>query len=175
MAVMTQFDPGQVMMGGAGRKPYLPLRNPDIGNYNAGTATANGGPQQVPIQQPPTGNLGAETVRATGKGPFDAAYRQNLATYSGGQFARPGGNMSFNPTDASTFPGNPTGAGNAPLPGLPDSLISRALGGNPFSFAAPTPPSPVTNDTMGQPEIPDWRTWLQQFRNQGRGFGLNLQ
>ena len=42
--------------------------------------------------------VGAQSVRATGTGAFDNAYRQNLATYAGGQFARPNGSLSFNPT-----------------------------------------------------------------------------
>lgn len=161
---MTTFDPGRVLMGQPGTRPYtqpVPVK----------ASTNVGGTSQVARTST---DLGPETIRATGSGPFDSAYRQNLATYSGGQFARPGGNLSFNPTDASTFPGNPTGGGNAPLPGLPDSLIGRALGGNPFSFSPPQPAG-ITPDTTGQPEIPDWRFWLRQIRNQGGGYMPNLQ
>lgn len=194
MAVMnTSFDPGKVLMG-PGNGPYVQTRTPGpIASGNPGgspTSTGNpslqipGGPLPSPnkvIGNTPTQSatpamgpgLAAETVRATGTGPFDAAYRQNLATNAGGNFMRPGGNLSFNPTDLSTFPGNPTGGGTAPLPGLPNSLIGNALGGNPFSYTAPQPqPSTITPDNMGQPDIPDWRSWLQQFRSQGNGFGL---
>lgn len=175
MAIGTNFfDPRQVSLGPSGRTPYL--KNPDIGRFGGGNPTIAGstnvgGTAQVPRTDPPTGTIGSESVRATGSGPFDSAYRQNLATYSGGQFMRPGGNLSFNPTDISTFPGAPTGAGSAPLPGLPDSLIQTALGGNPFSFTPPQPQAPATdNNSIGQPDIPDWQFWLRQIRNQGGGY-----
>lgn len=170
---MPSFDPGQVLMGGGGPKPYLPT--------NQAPRTDGGNPQPLGDPNPFPGGiklsspvLGSESVRASGKGPFDSAYRQNLATYSGGQFMRPGGSMSFNPTDASTFPGNPTGGGNAPLPGLPDSLISTAIGGNPFSFMPPTPAAAQPQNN-GQPDLLSWQDWLQQFRQQGGGFKGNVQ
>ncbi len=182
MAIMnTNFDPGRVLLGTPSRKqPYLP--NPDAGRFGnfghpppveaSGNATAPRTDVPVPsLGQMQNNVLGSESVRSSGSGPFDSTYRQNLATYGGGQFARPGGNMSFNPTDASTFPGNPTGGGNAPLPGLPDSLISRAIGGNPFSFSPPQPAA-ITPATSDQPDIMDWQDWLRQMRQQGGGFGL---
>ena len=174
---MTTFNPGQVLLGSGGSGPYLP--NPDANRFNAGgntvASTNVGGTAQVPMQPPnQPGSSNSESVRATGTGPFDAAYRQNLATYGGGSFTRPGGNFSFNPTDPNSFPGNPVGGGNAPLPGLPDSLISTAMGGNPFTFnppqpAQPTQPTPATDSSNGN-GIPDWQFWLQQFRNQGGGY-----
>ena len=72
-------------------------------------------------------NYGAEAVRATGQGPYDSAYRQNLATYAGGGFQRPGGYLGFNPT--GQLPGNPTGTGSAPVQGAPTDLLSMALTG----------------------------------------------
>lgn len=168
---MATFDPGKVLMGQPGTRPYM--QNQKVPKVEPGKPIDPGYNATLNPGQP-GGVLGSESVRATGSGPFDSAYRQNLATYSGGNFMRPGGNMSFNPTDASTFPGNPTGGGTAPLPGLPDSLISRALGGNPFMFSPPNPAS-TTPDNMGQPEIPDWRFWLRQIRNQGGGYSPYLQ
>lgn len=186
MAALTDatFNPGKVLMGGPSSSPYM----------NPGPAQYAGGPLQVPKQPPktpadpsygsailnptaPANVLGSETVRATGKGPFDSAYRQNLATYAGGNFVRPGGNLSFNPTDASTFPGNPTGGGTAPLPGLPDSLVGTALGGNPFSFTPPAPvtPSASTPAGTGNTDILGFQDWLKRFLGQGSSFAMGEQ
>src|SRR6267378_1266646 len=143
----TTFSPTDVMMGrpkGGGSSPYL-WSGPGAAPPQPGPAKRAQGP--VPsVGAPPmpgpmpvgkdmvtttvpavSGNtLTPESIRATGTGPFDAAYRQNLATYAGGQFSRPGG-MSFNPTDPSTFPGNPTGGGTAPVMGMPSTLLDTAL------------------------------------------------
>jgi hypothetical protein len=119
-------------------------------------------PQPQPIiNQQTSGTLGPESIRATGTGPFDAAYRQNLATYAGGQFSRPGG-MSFNPTDPNTFPGNPTGGGTAPVTGMPSTLLDTALSGQGFSW---TPPQTAQNpgNFMGLQQ------WMDQFMRNGRG------
>jgi len=111
-----------------------------------------------------SGTLGPESIRATGTGPFDAAYRQNLATYAGGQFSRPGG-MSFNPTDPNTFPGNPTGGGTAPVTGMPSTLLDTALSGQGFSWTPPQPAQTGQNpgDFMGLQQ------WMDQFMRNGRG------
>lgn len=122
--------------------------------------------------QPPTGGtspqppnmVGPESIRATGTGPFDDAYRQDLATYAGGLFGRPGGNLSFNPTSNQPFGGAATGGGNAPVLGMPNTLLQNALGGNPFSYTPPPTPTPTPAD--GNP----FETWLKQFMNQGSGF-----
>jgi hypothetical protein len=109
--------------------------------------------------------LGPESIRAIGSGPFDSAYRQNLATYAGGQFSRPGG-MSFNPTDPSTFPGMSTGGGTVPVTGMPQSLMDMALSGQGFSW---NPPKPA--QTAQEPgDFGDMRHWMDQFMRNGRGF-----
>lgn len=115
------------------------------------------GTAQQPAAQPqgPT-TLGAQAVRATGSGPFDSAYRQDLATYAGGQFQRPGGVLSFNPT--APFMGNPGGS--------PGDMLTQALAGG--GFGAPQPQAPSA-PARPRPiwEQPDWRQWLGGLRNQG--------
>src|ERR1022692_111160 len=82
-------------------------------------------------------------VRATGSGPFDPAYRQNLATYAMGQFTPQSGGSStnFNPTGPIPF-GQASGGGNAPVQGLPMTLLGQAMGGQPgmANTSGPTPP-----------------------------------
>jgi hypothetical protein len=117
----------------------------------------------------------SEAVRATGSGPFDSAYRQNLATYAGGQLQRPNGLLSFNPTaqpgQAGALGGVATGGGNAPVQGAPNNLITLALGGQ--GYATPTQPtsqsSASTNPQNANPiwKQPDWQQWLNQLTNQG--------
>src|SRR6202012_347275 len=144
--LMTDYNPAKVMLGSGGSGPYInssssPTHTPIQQASGFATqpnpiqqaSTNIGGTAQVPIQQ---NTLAPESVRATGSGPFDDAYRQNLATYAGGQFQRPGGNLSFNPTSTSLF-GNPTGGGNDPVLGMGNSLLSLGLGGQPAAFANP--------------------------------------
>jgi hypothetical protein len=128
------------------------------GPWTTGTAQPTPKPQTPqPSQSPQQTVLGAESVRATGQGPFDAAYRQNLATYGGGQFQRPGGNLSFNPTSSQPF-------GQTP----PTDLLSLALGGQAFGAAQPaatqSPTTPVRKPIW---QGPDWQKWIQQLTNQG--------
>jgi hypothetical protein len=156
-----------------GGPAILPVQNPPPGAIDhpagGGPAPTNDGQGFLgpPVQAPPPPNvLGSESVRATGAGPYDDAYRQNLATFAGGQFVRPGGNLSFNPT-GSLF-GNPTGGGNAPVLGMPDSLVGRALSGNPFSFTPPPPPPPPPADDQFQNPLGWWR---DQFLDDGGPFG----
>lgn len=158
----TQFDPGKVLFGGGGSSPYLP-----IGNQGGSDTSMS----PLPLQVPKTNFLNAEAVRATGSGPYDPAYRQNLATYAGGQFTRPGGVLAFNPTDPTTFPGQPTGGGTAPIPGLPPSLISQALGGEAFGTPQPTQDQQNSNSASSTGMM-NWQDWLKRFRGQGRMFGL---
>lgn len=154
-AEMTNYDPGRVLFGGGGSQPYVTMNAAPAVGTSASTSTSN--------------ILGPESVRATGAGPFDSAYRQNLATYAGGQFFRPTGSLSFDPT-GNLF-GSPTGGGNDPVIGTGESLFGRALGGNPFSFAPPAPPV-----TEQQPDMfSSWQDWIEQFREQGRGYMPNLQ
>ena len=132
----TSYNPLDVALG----KPksskgslYLSPTGTPAG-ADAGTSPQSGSSPT----QPATGTLGPSAIRATGAGPFDAAYRQNLATYAGGQFMPPsGGNLLFNPTDISTFPGAPVGGGNAPRTGTPFSLLAMAQGGLPFNWGSP--------------------------------------
>ena len=199
----TDFNPHSVSLGQAQTNgiPYITGRGLPT-PFTRGTHTPpriidfGGGPAPVPApvqmsgtpaiaqfhdpegQGPPPNVLGSEAVRATGTGPYDSAYRQNLATYAGGQFVRPpgpgllggntsGGVLSFNPT-GGLF-GNPTGGGNAPVLGMPNSLIGQALSGNPFSFTPPPPPPPPPSDD-GQVTNPlGW--WRDQFLDDGGPFG----
>ena len=172
------------------RGTHMPPRIINYGNFGGGPA-----PVPAPVQMsgtpaiaqfhdpedqgPPPNVLGSEAVRATGTGPYDSAYRQNLATYAGGQFVRPpgpgllggntsGGILSFNPT-GGLF-GNPTGGGKAPVLGMPTSLIGQALSGNPFSFTPPPPPPPPPPSDDGQVTNPlGW--WRDQFLDDGGPFG----
>jgi hypothetical protein len=188
----TQYNPASVMIGnGGGSGPYI---NPPAGGgstpIKAGTGqwpglggggTTGGGGS--PITGPPMSGSPAfvpnfsgvtpESVRASGTGPFDSAYRQNLATYAGGQFQRPGGNLSFNPTGNNLF-GNPTGGGNAPLPGLGTSLLDSGLGGQPAVGNTPPPAAatPDPNVMGGNPMGTSWQEWLKQLRSQGIGGGF---
>lgn len=158
MAIGT-FNPADVVLSGARgaspvrRGPYMP--------------TGNQQPQAAQPQQPITQTLGAQAVRATGSGPFDSAYRQNLATYAGGGYAKPGGTLSFNPT-GSLF-GNPTGVGSAPVLGAPTDLLSQALGGNPFTANTSAPSSGSLTARVGKTVDPQ-QQWIQQYLLGGRGY-----
>lgn len=162
-STLHSFDPGQVMMNaGGGNAPYV--------GTPSSTSRFNAQQNKTPAQSAPKAFLGAESVRATGSGPFDAAYRQNLATYAGGQFMRPSGGLNFNPTQPSSFPGMPTGGGNAPAIGVPQTLLGQALGGQPFVPQTPAPPLSGMQTNLLNPQ----NFWLDQFLNQGKyGSGGN--
>jgi hypothetical protein len=122
--------------------------------------TAIRSPQEQPQQSQPSGVLGSQVVRATGSGPFDAAYRQNLATYTGGQFQRPGGVLAFNPT--APFMGNPGGS--------PSDFITQALGGGGYSTPQPPQQPQATGTPIQRKPIwqqPDWQQWLGGLTRQG--------
>lgn len=151
----ANYNPSEVMMGSpsVGRAPYLPAKPQP-------RPVAPSAPQPAPSST----TLNATANRATGPtGGFDPAYLQNLVTYGAGQFQQPSGGFRFNPTDLSTFPGAPTGGGNAPVLGMPNALLAQAQGGQPFSWNAPPAPvpanpgpgSPATNTTL--------QDWLRQF------------
>lgn len=189
----TAYNPSAVMMGRSSTSPYLwsgpgskppmpspaqtggptaipPQPNPVMPSpartgRNSINVPGAGTPPQAPAQ---SGTLGPEAIRATGTGPYDSAYRQNLATYAGGQFSRPGGSMNFNPTDPNTFPGTPTGGGSAPVAGMPNSLMDMALGGQSFSW---TPP--VADTTTPVPQT--LQQWMQQWLNGGRGMRFSRE
>jgi len=182
----TTYNPVAVMMGNPGRTgtPYL---NPMPGPARKGNNLAppgptpplpgpaqRGGPVSLPSQggsmSGPAQNgpnvVGPEAVRATGSGPFDPGFRQNLATFAGGLFNRPGGNLSFNPTSNQSF-GQATGGGNAPLLGMPNTLLSNALGGNPFSYTPPAP-ADTSNQNGSNQNVPvSMQEWLNRFMNSG--------
>lgn len=159
-SVGTSFNPTAVMMGRptSGSTPYLwsgAAPKPPIRPGSEAPA-----PSAAPAS--PSGTVGPRTIRATGSGPFDSAYRQNLASYAGGQFS---GATSFNPTDLSTFPGAPSGGGNAPVAGMPSTLLDQALGGQSFAWTPPTAPvaSSVTPGNTG-----NLQQWMNQFLMNGR-------
>jgi hypothetical protein len=103
----------------------------------------------------PFATAGAQAVRPAGdtKG-FDPNYLQNLATYVGGLFSRPQGNLNFNPLGnlGEISPSSGIG-GNAPLPGLPNTWLQDALNGLGFSFGAPGL-SPMATPTPVVPPEP---------------------
>ena len=162
--------PGPMPTGGpVGARP---ISTGDTGSYSGAPASTtvplpsySGLPASTTVgggSAPTGGVLAPRNVRATGTGPFDPAYRQNLASYAGGQFS---GDLSFNPTDISSFPGQPTGGGTAPVTGMPTSLMDVALAGQGFSWTPPPPP----NAAVTPPQFPDMGFWMDNFMRNGRG------
>lgn len=145
------------------------------GQVSIGSAGPLGPAPTQPTQTSST--LLPETVRATGSGPFDPAFRQNLATYAGGQFQRPGGNLSFDPTGQTMPNAQPTGLGNAPVPGMGNGLLQMALGGQPFNVQPqmPTPPASGLGNVGQTNGMDALNWWLGQMGQQGNGFGLMQQ
>src|SRR5947209_2067046 len=85
---------------------------------------------QSMLQKSPSetsGNLGNASGAVRPSGPsqgFDSSYLQNLATNVGGTFMRPSGGLNFNPLgNLSDIKSPAMGGGNAPLPGLPQTLL----------------------------------------------------
>lgn len=157
MAMGQMFSPGRINLGGPMRpsvdpvasKPYLPVNNPQRPPSQ---------PSSPVQQQPQQSVLPTEGVRATGTGPYDSAYRQNLATYAGGLFSRPGGLLSFNPTDPNALSGNGPQVGNfAPIGGSPPTLLEQALGGQSYAPQTPAQQQSIPNDY--------WKFWLKQFNS----------
>lgn len=168
-AFNPDYNPGKVMLNsGKDNSGALFGAPQSIGPYmNTGRAADPRITKKPPAQNAPApaGNvLGPETVRATGGGPFDSAYRQNLATYAGGQMQRPGGNLNFNPTSSTPF-GNPNSGGTDPITGGPNSLTAMALGGEGFQYTAPKPPTPKKGSNMQ----PEWQDWLSNRSRYGKG------
>lgn len=172
MAPFGQFDPGSVMFGKPGRTgvPFLPPTPPTSSGNPWNQRQAESGMPAPPQQQkntdtgPQQGILGASPVRATGSGPFDPSYRQNLSTYAMGQFAPPQQGWNINPTNPGNV-GMTTGGGNAPVYGMPQSLLGQAQGGQPFTWA---PPQQLLQGAQRPPQIGDAQFWLDQFlRNSG--------
>lgn len=143
--------------------------NPSGGRGLFTTGASTGTPRK-PTEQaqatPQSNVVQSQTVRATGTGPYDNAYRQDLATYAGGLASRPGGNLSFNPT-GNMF-GNPSGGGNAPVLGGPTDLLSAALGGQAITPTQPQSPQPAQPQTGAQnSQQPYWQFWLNGYNNLG--------
>ena len=156
--MLPSYNPMRIAMGSPGTTgvPY------------AGTPTNTARKVNTPPQAQPgqSQTVGAQSVTATGLGPFDPAYRQNLATFAGGQFARPGGSLQFNPTGLGQGFGAPTGGGNAPLPGMPNTLLGQAQGGQPL-----VPQTQALQAPTQAPMNPN-NFWLEQFLKGGQGFGF---
>ena len=171
---MKSGNPGPNSGAGVGGfGPYLGGGGPESGALVGGSGSlgrptadprmpkpTNMGTAPNALAPPPTapGNvLGSQVVRATGSGPFDSAYRQNLATYAGGLQNKPGGVLNLNPT-------NP----NDPAFQNPTSLLSGALGGQNFQYSAPKPePKKVAKGTN---QNPDWQDWLTKRSRFGGAF-----
>jgi hypothetical protein len=144
-------------------------------NYNPAQVMLNGGSASATAGSPYV--LGAESVRATGTGPYDAAYRQNLATYAGGQYTRPGGQLNINPTSNNQQWGNPSGGGNAPNVGLPTTLLQQALGGSPVQQPAPSTAASTTSPSTAPSSAANPQTiqnWLEQYMQNGSNMGVSL-
>ncbi len=180
IADLYTFDPGHVLFKGSQPgTPYVQtVSNPMLSwpvSSQPGTAATpvnQGGDSAATAAVSPFGTLAAESVRSIGTGPFDPSYRQNLATYAGGQYGRPSGAMAFNPTSPGNI-GQTIGGGNAPTFGMMQTLLSQALGGLPFSWTSPAPSAPSTSASSGtQTSTPDMDFWLDRMLRQKRGMGM---
>ena len=157
----VQYNPANVMIGQPSKPgaAYVSLSS----NGPSGTPAPGINPQQGPAApQLPSTVVGPQAVRATGSGPFDAQYRQNLATFAGGLFGSQNGNLSFNPTSGNPFGGQATGGGNAPVFGIPNTQLQNALGGQPFSY---TPPPATPTTTNSSNPVQSISQFLQNFGN----------
>lgn len=143
------------MLGQSPNKPYV--------------STQPQAKKTVPSLQGGTNNvIGSQAVRPT-SGPYDPAYRQNLATYAGGTFERPNGFLNFNPTGALF--GQPVGGGSAPVMGMPTDLLTEAMGQQQMAPSQPkTQPEPKKQTGGTQPG--DWRFWLNDFSKNGTNLRL---
>lgn len=152
----VNYNPSAVMMRppGVAGQPYLGTGRPPANNVAPGTTARPGPPASA------GGTLGATSIRPTSNAGYDPAYAQNLATYAGGQFS---GVTSFNPFNLSTFPGAPTGGGNAPVAGLPNTLLSQAQGGQAFSWNPPAQQTQQDTAAPGTSTVLNMRDWLNQF------------
>jgi hypothetical protein len=165
------YNPAKVALGNSSSGPYMPtapIASPVKGGNPIKPVAPIANPVNIGGTAQQSGKvLGSEAVRATG-GAYDPAYNQDLATYAGGLFQRPGGTLSFNPT--GPLSGNATGGGNAPVQGMPNTLIEQALGGQSFAYN-PTPATPPTPSTANAPNNlanpQNWQSWLQGIMGQG--------
>lgn len=110
---------------------------------SAGAGKSANMPSVIPPSPAPTRSPGsvlpAQSLRASGPSQgFDPQYLQNLTTAIGGLFSRPQGNLSFNPLGNLSDISSPgLGFGNAPLPGLPSTMLQDAINGLAFMFNQP--------------------------------------
>lgn len=129
-----------------------PERNPQPAPMVTGSGPAGDGPYDP---------LAAQAVRPTSFGNFDPSYGQNLSTFIGQAYQRPQANqpLQFNPfgnlTDANVNYPN-MGGGNAPSPGLPQTLLSWAQLFNPTALTTQQPaaaqqPNITGYDDQGNP------------------------
>jgi hypothetical protein len=156
---MQMIPSGGVSLGGGGGGVYMPR--------GGGFQTQKPATSATPQPSQPVQTLGAEAVRATGTGPYDNAYRQNLASYAGGFSQRPGGMLGFNPT--GNIMGSPTGGGTAPVQGGMPDLLSNALAGGGFQAQLPQP-TPQAGASTGTPRRDPLKFWLNQYQTQGNPF-----
>jgi hypothetical protein len=147
------FGTSQGAVGDVPLIPTNPPRRPANTNIGAvgNVARIPGGPPppgMPPVSAPSDGSvLGAQTIRPTGPSQgYDPGYLQNLATSIGALFARPQGNLSFNPLGnlSEVSPASGIG-GTAPGLGAPLTWLQQALNGLGFSFGSPATAPPVTS------------------------------
>lgn len=115
-----------------------PLPGPAQGGPRGSVFSTLPAKTTVPASSPNV--LGPQSIRPTGpSGGFDPQYLQNLATAIGGLFSRPGGSLNFNPLgNLSDIKSPGLGVGNAPLPGLPSTMLQDAINGLAFMFNQPS-------------------------------------
>lgn len=162
-SVSRGFDSGQgSAMGGQGfqGRRTLPQQQPP--------QPLSQSPQPINTQPFPLGPrettepnvLGAQAVRPgasqQSRG-FDSSYLQNLATAIGNLFSRPQGNLQFNPLgDLSDITSQQTGGGNAPVPGLPGTMLQDAITGQGFGYQQPQQQAPpMTPPEFQMPDMND--------------------
>jgi hypothetical protein len=161
-----------------GPSPFMPQGGPTAPNrpFPIPPRPVGGGAPQPPNRpfsplQPPTGQpggqqpqpIGVGAIRPTGPSSgFDPSYLQNLAVNEGGLFPNQQG-LQFNPLGNLTDIGGtmPTGGGNAPVAGLPPTMLQQSLAQNP------------TFQQGGQQSPQSLAAMLQQTFGGGNGL-LNL-
>ena len=145
-----------------GPSPFMPQQQP-------GAAPMPVGPRRVtlpggsPPGVPGSSGIGSGAIRPTGPtSGFDPSYLQNLAVNEGGLFPNRQG-LQFNPLGNLTDIGGtmPTGGGNAPVAGLPPTMLQQSLAQNP------------TFQQGGQQSPQSLAAMLQQAFGGGNGL-LNL-
>lgn len=167
---------------GSAQNPLMPSSQVTLGQNKGNLYAPTSGQPSGTNSTGSSSYLGPRQIGASGAGPFDPAYRQNLAVYGGGQFAAPSSNWMFNPTQLGNSFGNPTGGGNAPVMGMPTTLLAQALGGNPFYAQSPAQQAGGNQSTVGSAPTPtqtgQWNwlpAWLQQYLSSGNNLTPGVQ